>query len=102
MTAVWLLAVYSSGEPVDSLRRAILAGSASRLARRMDLHNGYRTLGPHATLAQLHPATARIAADDDGLLPEWVVFHELVATPRVFLSKVSFPNALEVAGHAFS
>ena len=73
---------------VDLVRRAILAGSAPRLARRMDMHNGYRTLGPHATLAQLHPCTARIAADEDGLLPEWVVFNELIATARVFLGKV--------------
>ena len=75
---------------MDLVRQAILAGSAARLARRMDLHNGYRTLGPHATLAQLHPCTARIAADDDGLLPEWVVFHELIATARKYLAKASF------------
>ena len=73
---------------MDRVRQAILAGSAARLARRMDLHNGYRTLGPHATLAQLHPCTARIGADEDGLLPEWVVFNELVATTRIFLVKV--------------
>lgn len=73
---------------MDAVRRAVLAGSAPRLARRMDLHNGYRTLGPHATLAQLHPCTSRLSADEDGLLPEWLVFHELVATARIFLSKV--------------
>lgn len=37
---------------------------------------------------QLHPSCARVAADDDGLLPEWLVYHELVSTGRVFLSKV--------------
>ncbi len=38
---------------------------------------------------QLHPSCARVAADDDGLLPEWMVYHELVSTGRVYLSKAS-------------
>jgi len=46
-----------------------MLGFVNRLARRMPQHNGYRTLGAGATLAQLHPATARIAADEAGLLP---------------------------------
>lgn len=54
-------------------------------------HNGYKTLGEHPTLAQLHPSTARITPDDDGLLPDWVIYHELVATARTFLSKVPSP-----------
>ena len=53
----------------------------------MSAHNGYKTLGEHATLAQLHPSTARIAPDEDGLLPDWVIYHELIATARTFLSK---------------
>ena len=110
------------------------AGFANRLARRMAMHNGYRTLGESSTLAQvgpanvgsagaaasaartallalptrpapaslhgtppsrpapprpqLHPSCARVAADEDGLLPEWLVYHELVQTGRVYLSKV--------------
>ena len=70
------------------LRQALVIGGANKLARRMSRHNGYKTLGEHATLAQLHPSTARIAPDDDGLLPEWVVYNELVATAKTFLSKV--------------
>lgn len=55
----------------------------------MALHNGYRTVaGEKSALAQLHPSCARVEADSEGLLPEWVVYHELVATGRVFLSKV--------------
>lgn len=91
-----LPAAGHAGPLVDRVRQAILAGSAARLARRMDLHNGYRTLGPHATLAQLHPCTAKVSADEDGLLPEWVVFQELVATARVFLGKVRVPRRLPV------
>ncbi len=68
----------------------MLVGFANRLARRMTTHNGYKTLCEPSTLAQLHPSTARIAADEDGLLPDWVIYHELVSTARVFLSKVSF------------
>ena len=74
-----------------ALRQALLIGFANRLARRMTTHNGYKTLSQPSTLAQLHPSTARIAADDDGLLPEWVVYHELVATSRIFLSRVGPP-----------
>ncbi|EIE25953.1 putative ATP-dependent RNA helicase [Coccomyxa subellipsoidea C-169] len=73
---------------VDALRRALLVGFANRLARRMPRHNGYKTLNERATLAQLHPATARIAADEDGLMPEFVIYYALFATAKVFLSKV--------------
>jgi len=76
----------------ERLRRALMLGFANRLARRMPQHNGYRTLGAGATLAQLHPATARIAADEAGLLPEWLIYHELVATARTFLSKARQPD----------
>jgi ATP-dependent RNA helicase DHX8/PRP22 len=71
-----------------ALRRALAVGFANRLARRMPSHNGYRTLGAAPALAQVHPSAARLAADGEGLLPEWVVFHELIATGRVFLSGV--------------
>ncbi len=70
------------------LRQAILIGFASRLARRMQTHNGYKTLGDRSVLAQLHPVTASIATDEDGLLPEWVVYHELIATSKNLLRKV--------------
>ncbi|KAK9868473.1 hypothetical protein WJX84_008357 [Apatococcus fuscideae] len=70
------------------LRQAILIGFASRLAHRMPTHNGYKTLGERSVLAQLHPVTANIAADEDGLLPEWVVYHELIATSKNLLRKV--------------
>ena len=73
----------------DAVRRALLVGFANRLARRMPRHNGYRTLNGKATLAQLHPSTARIGADEDGLTPEFLIYHELIATARVFLSKVT-------------
>ena len=70
------------------LRQALLIGFANRLARRMTTHNGYKTLSEPSALAQLHPSTARITADEDGLLPEWVIYHELVSTARVFLNRV--------------
>ena len=40
-------------------------------------------------LAQLHPACSGIREDDDGLLPEWVIYHELVATSKPFLRQAS-------------
>lgn len=33
----------------------------------------------------MHPSNARLLVDDDGLLPEWVLYHELVATTRPFI-----------------
>ena len=59
----------------------------------MPTHNGYKTLSEPPTLAQLHPSTARIAADDDGLLPDWVIYHELIATSRIFLSRVQYTSS---------
>ena len=47
-----------------------------------------RTHPPLLAAPQLHPSCARVAADEEGLLPEWLVYHELIATGRVFLSKV--------------
>ncbi|PRW39269.1 pre-mRNA-splicing factor ATP-dependent RNA helicase PRP1 [Chlorella sorokiniana] len=79
---------FCDAATLSSLRMALTIGFANRLARRMPMHNGYRTLGESSTLAQLHPSCARVAADDDGLLPEWMVYHELVSTGRVYLSKV--------------
>lgn len=70
------------------LRQALLIGFANCLASRMPSHNGYKTLGDNSTLAQLHPSCARLDPDEDGLLPAWVVYHELVATQKTFLSKV--------------
>ena len=66
------------------------AGFAPQLARRLPSHNGYRTLGgADSALAQVHPSCGALPPDDDGLLPEWVVYHELMATGgRAFLSKV--------------
>lgn len=72
----------------DALRRALLIGFANRLARRMAQHNGYKTLNEHSTLAQLHPSTAPLAADEYGLTPEYLIYTSLVATARIFLSKV--------------
>eukprot|EP00983_Pelagomonas_calceolata_P130008 1161654-Pelagomonas_calceolata.AAC.1 len=36
-------------------------------------------------LAQPHPSCSCLAEDEDGLLPEWIVYHELVATTRPYL-----------------
>lgn len=77
-----------SGKNLRTLRMALSIGFANRLARRMLMHNGYRTLGATSALAQVHPSAARLAADEDGLLPEWLVYHELVSTGRVYLSGV--------------
>lgn len=73
---------------ISALRQALLIGYTNRLAFRMQRNNGYKTVGQRPVLAQLHPCTSRITADEDGLLPEWVIYNELIATQRPFLSKV--------------
>lgn len=72
------------------LRKAILAGHATKMARRMPQHNGYKTVGPRGTLAQLHPSCATLTSDEDGMLPQWLVYHELMQTARTFISKASY------------
>jgi len=79
----------SSADPVSALRRAICVGFANRLARRLPKHNGFRTFNSSSVVAEVHPSSARQLADDNtGLLPEWLVYHELVATSRPFLRNV--------------
>ena len=91
-----LLAVFRGKEGAErespglaSLRRALCLGFATRLARRMPRHNGYRTANETAVLCQLHPSCSPALVEaDEGLGPDWVVYHELVATPRAFLRQV--------------
>ena len=84
----------SGGHTTDALRRALLIGFANRLARRMSQHNGYKTLNEHSTLAQLHPSTAPLTADEYGLTPDYLIYTSLVSTAKVFLSKVHISNPL--------
>ncbi|KAG2439200.1 hypothetical protein HXX76_004563 [Chlamydomonas incerta] len=88
----------ASAGQVDALRHALTIGFANKLARRLPRHNGYKTL--HAVsgqLAQLHPACCPLREDGDGLLPEFIVYHELVATSRPFLRQVCATRAEWVA-----
>eukprot|EP00879_Flechtneria_rotunda_P013602 GHRR01014208.1.p1 GENE.GHRR01014208.1~~GHRR01014208.1.p1 ORF type:complete len:752 (+),score=245.25 GHRR01014208.1:131-2386(+) len=74
---------------IERVRKALTVGFANRIARRMRLHNGYRTCNEKGALAQIHPGSSQLACDDDGLLPEWLIYHEFVATSRPFLRQVS-------------
>lgn len=71
-----------------TLRQALATGFANRLARRLERHNGYKTTGNHPTLAKVHPTAARVTPDEDGLLPEWLLYTELVSTAHTFLRTV--------------
>ncbi|XP_073395276.1 probable pre-mRNA-splicing factor ATP-dependent RNA helicase DEAH4 [Physcomitrium patens] len=71
-----------------SLRKALCQGYACRLAQRMPKHNGYHTVGNKSQLVQLHPATSPLQVDEDGLYPEWILYHELMASSRAFLRHV--------------
>eukprot|EP00898_Chlorokybus_atmophyticus_P006194 jgi/Chlat1/6576/Chrsp45S05942 len=62
----------------SAVRRALCVGFASRLAHRLPRHNGYKTVSDSPVLVQVHPSSAELAADEDGLMPEWVLYQELV------------------------
>lgn len=70
-----------------NLRKALCVGYASQLAERLIHHNGYRTVGFRAQLVQVHPSSV-LEADREGLLPTYLVYHELVATTRPFMQNV--------------
>lgn len=58
------------------------------------LHNGYRTISDNSKLAHLHPSSSFLGMDEDGMLPEWIVYHEFIATSKPFLSKARPPPPL--------
>eukprot|EP00210_Caulerpa_lentillifera_P000813 g787.t1 len=70
------------------LKRVLTLGFANRIAHRMAMHNGYRPLNPNAPLCELHPSCSKLRPDADGLLPEWIIYHEIIETSRPFLTKV--------------
>ncbi|XP_061360764.1 probable pre-mRNA-splicing factor ATP-dependent RNA helicase DEAH4 [Gastrolobium bilobum] len=70
-----------------NLRKALCAGFANQLAERKMHHNGYRTLGFQAQVVQVHPSSV-LSADELGKFPDYVVYHELIATPRPYMRNV--------------
>ncbi|KAJ4710886.1 putative ATP-dependent RNA helicase [Melia azedarach] len=70
-----------------NLRKALCVGYAGQLAERMIHHNGYRTIGFKPQLVQVHPSSV-LKTDEEGLLPNYVVYHELIATSRPYMRNV--------------
>ncbi|KAI3426778.1 RNA helicase [Psidium guajava] len=70
-----------------NLRKALCAGYANQLAERMTLHNGYRTIGVKSQLVQVHPSSV-LGTDEQGMYPDFVVYHELITTSRPFMRNV--------------
>ncbi|KAF7813624.1 putative pre-mRNA-splicing factor ATP-dependent RNA helicase DEAH4 [Senna tora] len=70
-----------------NLRKALCVGYANQLAERKIHHNGYRTMGFKAQVVQVHPSSV-LKPDDLGKFPDYVVYHELIATPRPFMRNV--------------
>ncbi|KAL2233707.1 probable pre-mRNA-splicing factor ATP-dependent RNA helicase DEAH4 [Sesamum indicum] len=75
------------GQDYRPLRKALCSGFANQLAERMIRHNGYRTLGFKSQLVQVHPSSV-LKPDEDGMLPNYVVYHELIATSRPYMRNV--------------
>ncbi|KAH9708331.1 putative pre-mRNA-splicing factor ATP-dependent RNA helicase DEAH4 [Citrus sinensis] len=76
-----------SRQDYRKLRKALCVGYANQLAERMIHHNGYRTLGFKPQLVQVHPSS-ELKTDEEGLLPNYVVYHELIATSRPYMRNV--------------
>lgn len=69
------------------IRKALCKGYGNQLAEKMIHHNGYRTLGYRSQLIQVHPSSV-LETDEDGKLPDYVVYHELINTSRPFMRNV--------------
>jgi ATP-dependent RNA helicase DHX8/PRP22 len=70
-------------------RKALAKGFISKVARRGTASNCFKTFAFEAkTLTEVHPSSARALADEDGLLPDWIVYHEMIMTSRPFLRHV--------------
>ncbi|KAL7241213.1 hypothetical protein ACSBR2_006769 [Camellia fascicularis] len=76
-----------SQEDYRNLRKSLSVGYANQLAERMIRHNGYRTLGFKPQLVQVHPSSV-LRTDEEGMLPNYVVYHELISTSRPFMRNV--------------
>ncbi|WOK97415.1 putative pre-mRNA-splicing factor ATP-dependent RNA helicase DEAH4 [Canna indica] len=76
-----------SDKDYQKIRRALCKGYGNQLAERMLHHNGYHTLGYRSQLVQVHPSSV-LEADEDGQLPDYVVYHELIYTSRPFMRSV--------------
>ncbi|EPS69425.1 hypothetical protein M569_05341, partial [Genlisea aurea] len=72
-----------------ALRKSLFSGHTNQIAERMLHHNGYKTLGLKAQqqLVQVHPSSV-LKTDEDGKYPDYVIYHELVATSRPYMRNV--------------
>ncbi|KAH6777513.1 RNA helicase family protein [Perilla frutescens var. frutescens] len=70
-----------------ALRKALCSGYANQLAERMSRHNGYRSLGFKSQLVQVHPSSV-LRTDEDGMYPDYAIYHELIATTRPYMRNV--------------
>ncbi|KAJ9169364.1 hypothetical protein P3X46_017567 [Hevea brasiliensis] len=79
---------YKKGQQeYKNLRKALCVGYADKLAERMIRHNGYRTIGFKPQLVQVHPSSV-LRTDESGMFPDFVLYHELIATSRPYMRNV--------------
>ncbi|KAL3636450.1 hypothetical protein CASFOL_020997 [Castilleja foliolosa] len=78
---------HKDGQDYRALRKALCSGYANQLAERMIRHNGFRTLGFKSQLVQVHPSSV-LKADEDGMLPNYAIYHELISTTRPYMRNV--------------
>ncbi|XP_038714325.1 probable pre-mRNA-splicing factor ATP-dependent RNA helicase DEAH4 isoform X2 [Tripterygium wilfordii] len=76
-----------SRQDYKDLRKALCVGYAGQVAERMIRHNGYRTIGFKSQLVQVHPSSV-VRSDEEGMLPNYVVYHELIVTSHPYMRNV--------------
>ncbi|KAL3695129.1 hypothetical protein R1sor_008780 [Riccia sorocarpa] len=71
-----------------AIRQALCKGFGNRIAHRLPRHNAYRCIGHKSQLVQIHPSSCPLEVDEEGLLPEWVLYHEIISTTHPFIRHV--------------
>eukprot|EP01025_Chloroclados_australasicus_P045942 TRINITY_DN50692_c0_g1_i1.p1 TRINITY_DN50692_c0_g1~~TRINITY_DN50692_c0_g1_i1.p1 ORF type:complete len:394 (+),score=32.14 TRINITY_DN50692_c0_g1_i1:71-1183(+) len=81
-------------DQMEAVRHCLSVGFANRVAKRAQGHNGYWPVSCGGSgLVQLHPLSVLTLQEDEGLLPEWVVYSEYQGTTRPcirFISPVKY------------
>ncbi|XP_070579352.1 probable ATP-dependent RNA helicase DHX40 isoform X2 [Ptychodera flava] len=74
-----------SGAQSDSLRRVLCTGYYNKVARKSMTGRGFVTMDGHGTPVFIHPSSALFGQEAD---LDWLIFHEVVWTSKVFLRTV--------------
>ncbi|EDV27700.1 uncharacterized protein TRIADDRAFT_53665 [Trichoplax adhaerens] len=72
----------SQGKSNERLRRCLCAGYFCNIARKCEVGRSFRTMDGHGTVISIHPSSALHGKED---MLDWIIFHEIVCTSRVYV-----------------